>query len=294
MRAIGVVGVMVGMGVVVSGFQEQLLQDTLFRGLSNGVQLTLMFDGGFVFSKKDTQLLVGTVDTANHPLKVRQLTGSGLGNDLDISGGRLLRILPDGADVLETLPGLPGYDKTQVDCADKDQLPGWRNNMLFMPSLKEAATVMGGGTAVKRDIPYDGHIVLTGGGALYIRRLGGCVVLQNAQGRPISKKSMASGEAGIAYTWVIPAASTVQLRRLKNGTADGTYNLAPTAGGITLHVSSTFGTGSTPTEGQPIAHYPHFKHAYDHYDPNKQPKLIWFKTYFTSPGVDCPPAGDWP
>jgi hypothetical protein len=295
MRVVGVVGLL---GLIAGlGWWIFRLSPSFIGGTSaTGIRLTILFDGGFLYSlnRKD-QVDVGTVDKGNHPLKVKQITGTGISGELPLND-TIVSLLPNGEKPLPIKPGIPKYIPLGTQCADSDRTPANRNNLWFLPNLVEAASAME--TTIKYNggdkLPYQGNIELMGGGALYVLKLGGCVELKKADTTQVSKKSMVSGEQGMAYSWDIPDATMLVLRVARGGGGHTDYTLkADNNDELVLWVSSTFTLGNVNTmPGNPIAHYKHFNAAYNGVAAEKQANLIFDKQYFTSPGIDCPPGGD--
>jgi hypothetical protein len=254
--------------------------------------LQVYFDGGYMFDFSQADKVdVYALGKAGLPMKVQVRSTQG-SPPMDMTGFAL-SLLPDGAPPKPAKPDIPPLDPTQTGCKDGDQSNS--NNRLFLPSLTEVATH----EHAKLKSPIDAATVfhLTGGGAVTLRQLGGCVRFEDASGKEWGpQRSMVSGIGGVLYEWpsVSGTSLTLQWQPLPGTNGSGSSMLAiPDASGIVQLRISTFPDHipPPPPDGSEIVHFKdHFADAFDNLDLTKF-KLIWRGTYLDSPGIDCPGGG---
>jgi len=257
------------------------------------ITLQVVFDGGYTFDFTGSDAVnVHALTKASYPMKVKLMTTTGT-PEIDVTG-YTLAILPDGTAPARSKPGLPPSDPTQVGCdGTNDQIKV--NNRLFIPDLADIASRMG--TTIKSALDRAATFELTGGGALSVRRVGGCVEYRDVKNDPISalpKRSMASGIGGIMFEWPHVASQKIVLQRTPLGGGPPLLtDVTPDASNLILIRASSFGLSSN-TAGAPhlIAHFKdHFDDAFTTIDETKRISLFWLGTYLVSPGIDCPPGG---
>jgi hypothetical protein len=254
--------------------------------------LQVYFDGGYYFDFSKTDSVdVYALRKANFPMKLQVMTTPG-SVPLDLTGFAL-SLLPDGTPPKPVKPGVPPYDERQTGCGDSDQ--NNPNNRLFLPSLAEVAARTGAKIKSRLDAATAFH--LTGGGAVTIRQLGGCVEFRDAQNTPWGpKRSMVSGIGGMLYEWpkVSGSSLTLDWQPLPGTSGSGASMLArPDASGIIQLRISTFPAEDPPPPPAPfeITHFKdHFADAFENLDLKKF-SLYWLGQYLTSPGIDCPFGG---
>jgi len=259
--------------------------------------LQVYFDGGYMFdfSQADT-VDVYALRKANLPMKVQVMTTPG-SVPLDLTG-YALSLLPDGAPPKPAKPDVPPLDPNQTGCNDSDKMNP--NNRLFLPNLIDVATHEG--AKIKRPIDAATVFHLTGGGAVSIRQLGGCVEFRDGKDQPWvkeqrrSQRSMVSGIGGMLYKWTSVSGTSLTLKwqPLPGTTASGASMLArPDSSGIVQLRISTFPSEEPPPAPAPFAiqHFKdHFGDAWENIDLTKF-NLWWLGPYLDSPGIDCPFGG---
>ena len=263
------------------------------------IDLKVVFDGGYIYHTGSGRLVeVKTLQKRGHPLRIKLEAGTwSLGgiSEFRLSNAKL-EIWPDGTAPTEVKPTLPPHT-AQPGCnmaADRKN----PNNLYFLPNLAEAAKGMG--TAMRRNpAPQRGsNVILTGGGALSIRSVAGCVEYRTANGAPYGdKRSMASGQGGVVYDWRVPSARTITLRITPDGGTPFNVVVTPAGGKIDLRVGDLEMVRPMPKPPYKIAHFDAFDDAFAMIDEKKRVSLFWLSSYEDSPGIDCPSGGDpepWP
>jgi hypothetical protein len=268
------------------------------------IDLSIGFDGGYIYNLNGDKFVeVKTLKKGLHPMRIRILEGT---SDLGISEFRLmdatLELLPDGAAPQRAMPKLPPLDLAQTDCDPKrDQKSP--NNLLFLPNLGVVAGEMGttlkrGGSGSKKEPDSAGGIVLTGGGELKIREVGGCVEFRRPNGTVFGKpRSMASGVDGVRYEWPTNGQS-LTLRITSDGGKVTNIVVVPSSNNrIRLGVGSFDAPPALAPAPYKLAHFTSFDDAFSAVDETKRLSLFWTQSYSKSPGIDCPSGGDpepWP
>ncbi len=269
------------------------------RSEQNPIDFELVFDGGYVYNLGAASFVeVKTLERGNHPLRIKLERGQwSLGG---ISDFRLhdadLEFWPDGAAPSQVKPGLPPNNaRTDCDSALDRMNP---NNLYFLPNLAEVANGMGTNMR-RRPAPRRGSsLKLTGGGDLSIRSVSGCVEYRkpNNVDRYGNRRSMASGQGGVAYNWRLPSARNITLRVVSGGT---TFNVVVTPVGnrIQLRIGDLATPGPMSGTAHKIDHFRSFDDAFSTIDEARRLSLWWVFGYEDSPGIDCPSGGDpepWP
>jgi hypothetical protein len=260
------------------------LQATPSQGA--GYTLRVAFDGGYVFDFGQPQSIdVFALKDASLPLKA-EIERTKIPR-IDLQGA-VLTFEPEGKAPAPMKPGIPPKGDRPTTC-DRDADTRQPNNMYFIPSLPDVAARMK--TTIKPSAERYGSIHLTGGGAVSVATLGGCVEYRD--GAQIEQRSIASGIRGIVYQWPHVPGTFLQLRI--QPTAGGPATLYKTSpdqdGNITLHVTSFL---PPPSDGGHVHDLADFwKHFGPIFNSTATPgrfSLSWARAYDRSPGIDCPPG----
>lgn len=256
------------------------------------VSLRIGFDGGYVFDFDQPDAVnVAALRKANYPMKLRVVSPKGI-PDIDLTG-YTASLLPDGSAPSRVQPILPPSDPTQINC-DKANDVANMNNRFFIPDLKDVASRMG--TALKANPDVAATFELTGGGAISVSQLGGCVQYRDAEDHDIAdlpSRAMVSGIGGVAFDWQHIAQNKVVLQlKAADGTTKSTDIVPGADQQIVLRVSAFEAAQTLDNNPHKIAHFKdHFDDAFGTIAANKRISLWWLGTYIDSPGIDCPTGG---
>ena len=266
------------------------------RSAQAAIDLEITFDGGYVYNTGAKEFVeVKTLQKGGHPMRVQLDRGRwspGGISDLRLKDATV-ELWPDGKPPAKSRPALPPYT-AKPGCDQSDRKTP--NNLFFLPNLAEPAKLME--TRLRRGPAptRTASIMLTGGGELRIRQVGGCIEYRNASGVPGEPRSMASGVGGVVYTWQMPA-KTLTLHITPDGGTPLDIVVSPVAGRIELRVGTLWKAHPLGKAPYRIAEFSSFDDVFGNIDEPKRVTMWWRFGFEVSPGIDCPSGADpdpWP